>query len=833
MSGRRFGERRRSGPLFRGWVVGLLAAVALVVVSQPLASDVPGAGPDWTTYGYDPANTRDQPFEHDISAANASQLALKWVATTSGDVSGTPAVADGAVYFGDFGGTVWKLDANTGAVIWSHSVSDYTGIAGDYARTSPAVDGNVVIFGTNKQPFLIGLDTADGSLLWKTQVNPDPHGTMTGSPQLVGDAVITGVSASGASGPGATFRGDIASVNALTGALNWETFSLPGDGLNHPDTGQYAGATMFSAPAVDVADNLVYGTFGNLYSEPNAVAACNEASPNGFFSESCEQGGSFFDSIVAFDLTTGAPVWSYRIVGDAPWHSVCDADPVAWCLPESDTPVAGLYGESTGFGDGWDVGGSSPNVFSLDGERVVGFGAKSGVYYLFDAKTGALKWNTLVGPGGDQGGFEWGSAYDGSRIYVSLTDQHHIPYQLTENGGLTSQSTTGGSWAALDPATGKILWQTADPQTENLGPPTGTVGVWDLGPATVANGVDYVASMAKSGAEMYALDAATGTILWSYSAGSSVNAGPAIVDGSVYWGSGYSKSAEGSPNDRLFAFSIGGVVDTTAPTTGITLSPESPNGSNDWYTTPVGISVSASDNAGGVGVYQTRCVVDPGTPPASFADLPAGDCSLSSVSGDGVHTVYAASEDRDNNAGSVVSTMFKIDATPPAISAAATASPSPNGWYHGPVTVQFTCSDASSGIPAGACPVDQTLSGIGTAISSMPETVRDAAGNVSAPSNTVTVKIVNPTGLCALTRQEVDGSSRAGARRQGVEKAEADGIADLGCVVLDQIVPSRNPVLQRALGVLYKQLVGVLEHQDWLTSDQADNLDTLVGGLES
>ena len=78
-------------------------------------------------------------------------------------------------------------------------------------------------------------------------------------------------------------------------------------------------------------------------------------------------------------------------------------------------------------------------------------------------------WNTLVGPGGDQGGFEWGSAYDGSRIYVSLTDQHHISYELTENGVLTSQTTTGGSWAALDPATGKILWQTADPQTENLG----------------------------------------------------------------------------------------------------------------------------------------------------------------------------------------------------------------------------------------------------------------------------------------------------------------------------------------------------------------------------
>ncbi len=48
----------------------------------------------------------------------------------------------------------------------------------------------------------------------------------------------------------------------------------------------------------------------------------------------------------------------------------------------------------------------------------------------------------------------------------------------------------------------------------------------------------------------------TGNILWQYSAGSSVNAAPAVVDGTVFWGSGYSKSAEGSGNNKLFAFSI-------------------------------------------------------------------------------------------------------------------------------------------------------------------------------------------------------------------------------------------------------------------------------------
>jgi polyvinyl alcohol dehydrogenase (cytochrome) len=71
----------------------------------------------------------------------------------------------------------------------------------------------------------------------------------------------------------------------------------------------------------------------------------------------------------------------------------------------------------------------------------------------------------------------------------------------------------------------------------------------------VANGVAYFASMAKSGNEFYALDGATGQILWAQPAGSSVNAGPAIVNGVVYWGSGYSRArSEGNGNNKFFAF---------------------------------------------------------------------------------------------------------------------------------------------------------------------------------------------------------------------------------------------------------------------------------------
>ena len=94
----------------RPFIVALLATVAGVA---PIIATV-GGGPGWGMIGNDATNSRNQPLERRITPENVSQLALKWVASTAGDVSATPAVVNGVVYFGDFGGTLWALDAETG-----------------------------------------------------------------------------------------------------------------------------------------------------------------------------------------------------------------------------------------------------------------------------------------------------------------------------------------------------------------------------------------------------------------------------------------------------------------------------------------------------------------------------------------------------------------------------------------------------------------------------------------------------------------------------------------------------------------------------------------------
>jgi polyvinyl alcohol dehydrogenase (cytochrome) len=173
---------------------------------------------------------------------------------------------------------------------------------------------------------------------------------------------------------------------------------------------------------------------------------------------------------------------------------------------------------------------------------LLGAGQKSGVFWALDRDTGKVVWSRIVGPGGSLGGIMWGSATDGQQIYVAISNIGFEKYTLEPSG----ETINGGSWSALDAPTGKIIWQTADPTGER-----------DLAPMTVANGVVYGGSIA-SGADknnMYALDAKTGKVLWNFNSGGSVVAGAAVVDGTVYWGFGYSRNI-GQSNNKFYAFTV-------------------------------------------------------------------------------------------------------------------------------------------------------------------------------------------------------------------------------------------------------------------------------------
>jgi hypothetical protein len=48
----------------------------------------------------------------------------------------------------------------------------------------------------------------------------------------------------------------------------------------------------------------------------------------------------------------------------------------------------------------------------------------------------------------------------------------------------------------------------------------------------------------------------SGKILWNFASGGSVIDGPPIVDGTLYWGSGYRNIPPGIGNNKVYAFSL-------------------------------------------------------------------------------------------------------------------------------------------------------------------------------------------------------------------------------------------------------------------------------------
>ncbi|MFC4908308.1 PQQ-binding-like beta-propeller repeat protein [Actinomadura gamaensis] len=515
----------------RAW--GSLTAVGACVLALAQApsglaasSGVPYV-PDWTAAGQNIGNTRYAAAEALISPANAGRLRPRWTATLGGNVVSTPTVSLGTVFVPDYGGNLTALDALTGAVRWQRPVSYYSGVAGDVSRTSPAATPTSVIFGDGVSSVpgtggarVMAADRFTGVRRWSTIIDADPAAIVTTSPVVDGNTVYVGTASRlefGDPSP-VRFRGAVVALNATTGAVLWRRYTAP--------TGYTGNSVWGSSFAVDHLNGSLYVATGNNYTVPDGV--CTRPGQDGCTPAAADD---YTDSVLSLDLGTGAVKWAFRTLDADVGTEDCDE-----CGPDFDFAQA-------------------PSLFdvTVNGtvRHVVGVGQKSGLYWALDPATGHQYWHTQVGPGSDLGGMEWGSATDGTRIYVGIGNAEHEPYQITGADGTTT-TVTGGSWAALDPATGAKLWQVADPY-----------GTLDIGFVSAANGVVYTGGIAGAADTMFALNARDGSILWRFHSGGAVVGGAAIVNGTVYWGSGYwfgacSDGGYGcAQNNKLYAFSPG------------------------------------------------------------------------------------------------------------------------------------------------------------------------------------------------------------------------------------------------------------------------------------
>jgi polyvinyl alcohol dehydrogenase (cytochrome) len=501
--------------LFRDGI-GVLVAGTLLLLPREAR---PQPAPDWPMGGHDLLNTRHQPEETALGPENVSGLKQRWLFTAGDDVSATPAVAGDAVYVPDWAGNLFKLDAKTGAVVWTRRLTDLTGLPGTFARVTPAVAEGVVYVGTQAGAYLLAIDAVTGDLLWKEPLDGHPAALITQSPVVHQQRVYVGVASEEEITAVrlryrcCTFRGSVVALDAATGGLLWRTYTTPDNG---GAPGGYSGNAVWGGtPVVDAPRGALYVTTGNNYSVPPLAGA---------------RADNHVDSVLALDLQTGTVRWSRPVQGADAWNLAC----VSLFRRNCPNPP----GPDFDFAQG-------PMLFTAStvagSRQLLGAGQKSGIFWALDPDTGAVVWATMVGPGGTRGGMQWGSATDGSRVYVAVANSDRQPHTLVPSG----RTIRGGSWSALDAATGAILWQTAVPG-----------GNLAVGPVSVANGVVYAGSMARRGANMFALHADTGAILWKKASGGSVGGGAAVAGGTVYWGSGYSKLGQGRRNDKLYAFGL-------------------------------------------------------------------------------------------------------------------------------------------------------------------------------------------------------------------------------------------------------------------------------------
>jgi polyvinyl alcohol dehydrogenase (cytochrome) len=537
--------------------------------------DCNAASTDWPMFGQNICNTASQSNAGGISVGTAPTLGPKWVVDFStavsggGDISATPIVVGGYVYVADWGGNITKLDANTGSVTWSKSVGDILTSAGDAgsklpgfaSRNAPVITNGMVIFGTlrgtalatnpGNSAFLVAIDQNTGALKWSSLLDDHQAAIIAGSPVVDGTTAYIGVSSQeeysnlvSLLNPGAkytccSFRGSVVAVDVMTGAIKWKTHTIADSLYYANDAGKLSGwagvAVWSSTPVIDRKRHQIYVTTGNNYANvpKEAEAGADE--------------GNYVDSIMALDMETGHINWarSFPKGGEDLWSMSNSAG------PDSD------------FGAGANLFTAMVQGKAVD---VVGAGQKSGMYWALNADTGETVWHQQVGPGGHLGGIHWGTATDGTLIYMENNIESSTPFVLGGRGPNAGTMAATGIWSAIDVNTGDIVWQLPNPAA-----PMPVQGASCNGPVAVTNGVLFAGSMDMAGA-MFALNASTGDVLWKWNAGGTVYGGPAIANGVVYWGCGYpngfgTKSRPlgfGTPCHKLYAFAPG-LGDAGAP----------------------------------------------------------------------------------------------------------------------------------------------------------------------------------------------------------------------------------------------------------------------------
>ncbi|OMO79234.1 hypothetical protein CCACVL1_13826 [Corchorus capsularis] len=246
-------------------IISLCLLPLLVSTASADSNDVQ----DWLSHGGNFLNRRFADKETKISPETVSRLSLKWRFNASKDITATPSIFDGTVYFPSWDGYVYAVKASDGSLIWKQSVQQLTGLSPTgivtnvnvtVSRTTPTIADDLLIIGISGPAYVIAeagpggltgggtwgaatdekrvytnivnsdgknftlkpstrnttaggwvaMNANNGEILWSTA---DPSNGTTNAPVTVANGVLFGAS---------TFRqGPIYAMNANTGEILW------------------------------------------------------------------------------------------------------------------------------------------------------------------------------------------------------------------------------------------------------------------------------------------------------------------------------------------------------------------------------------------------------------------------------------------------------------------------------------------------------------------------------------------------------------------------------------------------------------------------------------
>jgi len=345
--------------------LGLASMAAQAVVTDQMIENDAKTTDDVLSWGIGTQGQRYSPLKQ-INPGTIGKLTPVWSFSFGGEKQrgqeAQPVIHNGKMFVTASYSRIYALDAATGKKLWKYEHRLPEGIMPccDVINRGAALYDNLVIFMTLDAQ-IVALNQDTGDVVWKEKIDNYAAGySASAAPIIANGLLLTGVS-------GGEFGvvGRVEARDPKTGAMVWSRPTVEGHmGYTYDKDGNakengISGTTNKTWPGDLWKTGGAATWLGGTYNAKTGLAYFGTGNPAPWNSHLRKGDNLFSCSTVAIDVKTGKIVWHYQ-----------------------GTP-----------NDGWDFDGVNEFItYDADGGKILGGKAdRNGFFYVLDAKTGHLE----------------------------------------------------------------------------------------------------------------------------------------------------------------------------------------------------------------------------------------------------------------------------------------------------------------------------------------------------------------------------------------------------------------------------------------------------------